>query len=260
VAEGEGVSGAPPAAPSAVSEDYLKAILAIEERDGTPTGVTELARRLGLSVSAVSGMVRRLDGAGLVRHRRYGRFVLTPEGRRAALGVVRRHRLIEAYLVAELGFGWDDVHEEAEVLEHAVSGKLLEAMAERLGYPSHDPHGDPIPDADGNLPVERTQPLSSLAAGSEGRLVRVLDAPAELLRWLSAEGVALGDTLRVVGWDPSGTLAVRLSAPDRELRFGPDVAGLLRVVCLTQPSDEPPGQLETGNQGQLCSLDPALRR
>jgi len=249
-----------PAGPSAVTEDYLKAIVAIEERDGAPTGVTELARRLGLSVSAVSGMVRRLDEAGLVRHRRYGRFVLTPEGRRAALGVVRRHRLIEAYLVAELGFGWDDVHEEAEVLEHAVSEKLLEAMAERLGHPSHDPHGDPIPDADGNLPVEPTQPLSSLAAGSNGRLVRVLDAPGELLRWLSAEGVALGDTVRVVGWDPSGTLAVRLSAPDRELRFGPDVALLLRVVCLTQPSDDPAGSRETGDRGPAGSPEPAARR
>ena len=250
----------PPAGPSAVTEDYLKAIVAIEERDGAPTGVTELARRLGLSVSAVSGMIRRLDEAGLVLHRRYGRFVLTPEGRRAALGVIRRHRLIEAYLVSELGFGWDDVHEEAEVLEHVVSARLLEAMAERLGHPSHDPHGDPIPDADGTLPVEQTRPLSSLAAGSTGRLVRVLDAPGDLLRWLTAEGVALGDTIRVVGWDPSGTLAVRLSGPDRELRLGPDVAPLLRVVPPVDRGDEPAGHGRRGDRGPVGSPGPAVRR
>lgn len=249
-----------PVAPSAVSEDYLKAILAIEERDGAPIGVTGLARRLGLSVSAVSGMVRRLDDAGLVRHRRYGRFVLTPEGRRVALGVVRRHRVIETYLVSELGFGWDDVHDEADLLEHAVSEKLLEAMVERLGHPSYDPHGDPIPDADGTLPIEATCPLSSLVAGSTGRLVRVLDAPDDLLRWLSAEGVALGDTVRVVGWDPSGTIAVRLSGPDRELRLGPEVASLFRVVSCDRGDDVTTGLGCGGGEADPASAPGAIAR
>lgn len=221
-----------PAGPtsSAVVEDYLRGIHAIEEIGGSPTATTDLARRLGVSVSAVSGMVRRLSAAGLVDHERYGCVALTAEGRRAALGVVRRHRLIETFLVEVLGYRWDEVQDEAELLEHAVSDRLLARMAELLGHPGRDPHGDPIPGSDGTLAAESTQPLSALPAGTVCRLERVLDAPGDLLRWLSDEGVGLDEPIVVGSWDPGGTLAVRLRRPDRVLRLGPSAARRLLVV------------------------------
>ncbi|MST33216.1 MarR family transcriptional regulator [Acidimicrobiaceae bacterium USS-CC1] len=229
--------------PSAVIEDYLRGIHAIEEVGGSPAATTDLARRLGVSVSAVSGMVRRLSAAGLVDHRRYGRLALTDEGRRAALGVVRRHRLIETFLVEVLGYGWDEVQDEAEVLEHAVSDRLLARMAELLGHPGRDPHGDPIPGPDGTVVAEATQPLSALPAGTACRLVRVLDAPGDLLRWLSDEGVGLGESLVVGSWDPGGTLPVRLREPGRILRLGPSAAARLQVTVADDAGPVPgPGR------------------
>jgi len=227
--------------PSAAVEDYLRGIHAIEELDGSSTTATDLAHRLGLSVSSVSGMVRRLSDAGLVSHERYGRLTLTEEGRRAALGVVRRHRLIETFLVEVLGYRWDEVQEEAEILEHAVSERLLSRIADLLGHPARDPHGDPIPDADGRIPSEETQPLSTLPPASVCRLVRVLDAPGDLLRWLSEEGVGLGDSMVIGSWDPGGTLSVLLPTAGRTLRLGRDVAARLHAAVVTEDPASPSG-------------------
>src|SRR5919205_2184301 len=131
-------------------EDYLKAIYRLSPR-GRPASTSEIAHLLELSAPSVSAMVKRLSEHGLLEHVPYRGVQLTAEGRRAALKMVRRHRLIEAYLVEFLGYSWDTVHDEAERLEHAVSDTMVERMASALGNPGADPHGDPIPDADGSI-------------------------------------------------------------------------------------------------------------
>ncbi len=137
-------------------------------------------------------MVRKLDHQGLVEHARYGTIVLTPAGRAEALRMVRRHRLIETWLVREFGYGWDEVHDEAEVLEHALSDRLLDAIDARLGHPSTDPHGDPIPAADGSVPRLEGMLATRLGAGDIGRVVRISDRDPDVLRRLTADGVGLG--------------------------------------------------------------------
>src|SRR5918993_593194 len=131
-------------------EDYLKAIYQLSP-EGRPASTSEIANLLALSAPSVTGMVKRLSEHGLLEHIPYRGVQLTEEGRRAALRMVRRHRLIEAYLVEFLGYSWDTVHDEAERLEHAVSDTLVERMATALGHPTVDPHGDPIPTEDGSI-------------------------------------------------------------------------------------------------------------
>lgn len=189
---------------SVAVEDYLKVIYAFEEREHGEITTTRLAERLGVSASSVSGMVRKLCQLELLEHQRYGTIAFTDTGRHVALGVVRRHRLIESYLVSELGYGWDEVHDEAEVLEHAVSDRLLDRLAERLGHPTHDPHGDPIPSPDGRLQPSTARRLSTVESGAEGRFVRVDDVDPSMLRHLTAEGIGLGARLKLVERAPYG--------------------------------------------------------
>ena len=145
-------------------EDYLKAIYRLSS--GTqPAATSDIANLLDLSPPSVSGMIKRLSEQGLLEHVPYKGVVLTPAGRRLALRTVRRHRLIESYLVAFLGYSWDAVHDEAERLEHAISDELAERMAAALGNPGVDPHGDPIPTADGDIAEVAGMPLSEVPAG-----------------------------------------------------------------------------------------------
>ncbi len=149
----------------------------------------ELAARLELAPSSVSEMLTKLVAQGLVEHARYGAIGLTPSGRAAALRMTRRHRLIETWLVERFGYGWDEVHDEAEVLEHALSDRLLAAIDRQLGEPRSDPHGDPIPPAAGEPPAAAGQPL---ADAGRGRVVRVSDRDPALLRELAARGIGIG--------------------------------------------------------------------
>lgn len=199
---------------STATEDYLKAVYALGERQTGPVTTTDLAHRLGVSVSSASGMVRKLSELGLITHRRYHNVGLTETGRRVALAVLRRHRIIELYLLKALGFRWDEVHEEAEVLEHAVSDKLLERMAAALGNPTRDPHGDPIPTTDGRVECGPTTRLVALQPGMVGELVRVADADPEVLRYLAEHDIALGDRVEAVERQPlGGPLLVRVGKP-----------------------------------------------
>src|SRR5581483_1083013 len=167
--------------PSVSIEDYAKAIYVLEERNGV-VSTTALAERLEVSAPAVSAMVKKLDSLGYVTHVPYRGVRLTGDGRRVALEVLRHHRLLETYLVEELGVPWDRVHAEAEVLEHVLSEGLEERIAAKLGEPTHDPHGDPIPAADGTVAEPVTVALASLAPGDRGRFVRVSDSDPKLLR------------------------------------------------------------------------------
>ena len=168
---------------------------------------------MGVSASTVSEAVRKLASQGLVEHERYGAIALTEMGRLAAVSMVRRHRLIETYLVSELGYGWDEVHDEAEVLEHAVSDRLVARIESKLGFPQRDPHGDPIPSADGVVPTAPARRLADLENGEAGRVTRISDSDPAMLRYFESVGIALDEELRIVERrDFAGTIAIQIGA------------------------------------------------
>lgn len=170
-------------------EDYVKVIYSHTEWQPEPITTGALAARLGLAASSVTEMIKKLVAQGLVRHEPYGAIELTGDGTALALRQVRRHRLIETWLVQRMGYGWHEVHDEAEVLEHSMSDRLLEAIDEQLGRPARDPHGDPIPAADGT--VHRSDAVTLAVASSGGRIVRISDRDPLLLRHLEAEGLII---------------------------------------------------------------------
>jgi DtxR family Mn-dependent transcriptional regulator len=187
---------------SSAVQDYAKAIYALQRRTGEPVGTTALAERLGVTAASASAMVKRLDALELVAHVPYKGVRLTPSGERVALEVLRHHRLLEAYLAESLDVPWDRVHAEAEVLEHHLSDELEARIAAKLGHPTHDPHGDPIPSADLRIDEGDTHPLHALGAGDRGTFVRVSDADPEMLRYLSERGITPGAPVEVVEKQP----------------------------------------------------------
>lgn len=182
---------------STAIDDYLKTIYHHTEWQDDRITPSNLALELGLAPSSVTEMVRKLAGLGLVSHRPYGPISLTPDGEKRATAIIRRHRLIETWLVREFGFTWDEVHDEAEVLEHAISDRLLEGISERLGHPRFDPHGDAIPDASGAVVREPFTLLANASAGHSGRVLRVSDRNPELLREIERAGIDVGVVLSV---------------------------------------------------------------
>jgi DtxR family transcriptional regulator, Mn-dependent transcriptional regulator len=195
-------------------QDYAKAIWALG-RGGGPVPTSAIATRLDVSPASASAMVKRLEVMGLLSRRPYHGVELTGAGERVALEVVRHHRLLELYLSEALDMPWDRVHEEAEVLEHAISPELSELIARKLGNPTRDPHGDPIPTVEGQIEERPTRPLADLGPGDRGTFVRVSDSDPEMLRYLSRRGISPGDGFEVVEKQPfDGPLSVR---------FGDDV-------------------------------------
>lgn len=198
------------------AEDYLKTIYAHTEWQPEPITPSALAARLGVAPSSVTEMVKKLALAGLVGHVPYGPLTLTDAGVLRAIAVVRRHRLIETWLVREMGYEWDEVHDEAEILEHSISDRLLEAINARLGRPSSDPHGDPIPDADGSAVRMSALLLLHAVPGHTGVVLRVSDRDPHILRGLAVDGVAPGSPITVLA-----PLTVRLpSGSARTLTTG----------------------------------------
>src|SRR3954447_18922836 len=189
---------------SAAVEDYAKAIYALQVETGGPVSNNALAERLGVSAASATNMVKRLDSLGLVEHLPYRGAALSAQGRRVALEVLRHHRLLELYLAQSLGVPWDRVHDEAEVLEHHISEELEELIAQKLGNPTRDPHGDPIPTRELELVEDHTATLESLALGSCGRFVRISDHDPEMLRYLAERGIAPGDEFEIVDKQPFG--------------------------------------------------------
>ena len=196
--------------PTAI-EDYVKVIYAHTEWQPDPISTSVLAARLGLAASSVTEMVKKLVAQGLAEHERYGVVTLTPEGTTLALRMVRRHRIIETWLVETYGYRWDEVHDEAEVLEHALSDRHLDAIDAQLGHPTRDPHGDPIPTSYGHLTKPAAVLLRDAAVGSVGAVVRVSDRDPALLRHLAAEGITLDRVLTVIDG------GVRVDGADRGL-------------------------------------------
>ena len=182
---------------SEVSQDYLKAIWSAQEWGGDPMTATELANRFGTTKANVTEVLKRLDELGLITRVPYRPPVLTEEGKAIALSMVRRHRLIETFLVKSLGYGWDEVHDEAEILEHAASDRLIDRIDAFLGHPTSDPHGDPIPGADGAVDSHTPTLLAEAAAGSYA-VLRVSDADPQILGKLAEAGVLPDVALDVV--------------------------------------------------------------
>jgi DtxR family transcriptional regulator, Mn-dependent transcriptional regulator len=215
---------------NSVVEDYLKVIYVHTEWQHDPMTTTVLAGRLGLAASSVTEMVKKLVASGLVTHVPYGAIELTEEGAELAVRMVRRHRLIETWLVESFGYGWDQVHDEAEVLEHAISDHLLEAIADKLGQPLRDPHGDPIPDRSGRMLRPDAVLLQDAPDGASGRVLRISDRNPELLRYLDAQSIALDTRLTVLKRRPfGGSLVVKVAGASAELDLGDEAAASIWV-------------------------------
>jgi DtxR family Mn-dependent transcriptional regulator len=209
-------------------EDYAKAIYALSRQGGGVVSTNALAERVRVTPASASAMVKKLAERGLAAHAPYKGVELTEAGERVALEVMRHHRLLELYLAEHLGVPWDRVHDEAEALEHVISEDLEARIAAKLGNPTHDPHGDPIPSAELVIDEGDTQALEALPVGARGRFVRVSDADPTMLRWLHDQGIELGAAIEVVDRQPfEGPLTIRLGERDHVL--GGRIARAMRV-------------------------------
>ena len=217
------------------TEDYLKTIFELASVTGAAQ-TNAIADALAVAPASVSGMIKRLSESGLLAHVPYKGVQLTETGKRAALRMVRRHRILETYLTSKLGYDWDSVHQEAERLEHAVSDGLIERMAMALGNPRHDPHGAPIPTPAGHIEEEDLVALSEVPEGELAELRRVSDKNPELLRYLASLGLKPGVTIEVGVRQPfRGPLAVRVvGPPPREQVIGHELAEALFCEIVTK--------------------------
>jgi len=213
-------------------DDYAKAIYALELHREGPITTSALAERLEVAPSSVTAMLKRLDELGLVRYEPYHGVTLTRSGERVALEVIRHHRLIEAFLAEALEMPWDRVHDEAEVLEHYISEELEGRIAEKLGNPALDPHGDPIPTPELDLAADRTTALARLERGQRARFARVSDSNPAMLRYLAERGIRPGIELSIVGAQPfGGPLFVEVDGCEHAL--GGELAQKMRVELET---------------------------
>ncbi|USZ68881.1 metal-dependent transcriptional regulator [Halorussus salilacus] len=237
---------------SDVMEDYLKAIYALQTEDGAPVATSAIAEYLDVTPPTVTSMVEKLEDRGLVEREKYKGVELTPEGETVALEVLRHHRLLEAYLTEHLDYSWNEVHDEADRLEHHISEEFERRVAEALGDPEVDPHGDPIPSADLTPPEEDdTTPLTEYDSGDAVVVARVSDRDEEELGYLADAGITPGTELEVVDVAPFGMVTVafdREAAADSERRdqsLPENVARSIRVRTV-DPANETP---ETGVGG-----------
>jgi DtxR family Mn-dependent transcriptional regulator len=219
--------------PSLTVENYVKSIALIAARDKGkhPVGTGELAQALNVSPGTVTGMLKTLSEASLATYTPYEGARLTPSGQRLAMKIIRRHRLLELFLVHTLDMPWDEVHEEAEHMEHAASERLIDRIDAFLGHPAVDPHGDPIPTADGALAETEGAPLSTLKPGQPFQVVRVVDQDPSFLRYLTECGLDLHAGGQVIENRPeSGALVLRLADRAATLALGHEAAGKVIVV------------------------------
>ena len=222
-------------------EKYLKTIYEIQQYGGR-VKTSNLARTLGVTAGSVTDMIKRLSNVRpkLVSHELHKGVALTPSGKKIALSVIRRHRLLETFLNRVLGFSWDEVHEEAEKLEHHISSRLTDAIADFLNHPQYDPHGDPIPEKDGKMKTDDYQSLAATPVGESVRIARVRHNDAELLRYLDQLGIRLETIATVIEKAPfDGPLSFRVgpqrNAPIRTL--GVNVAVDIMVEPISSSSN-----------------------
>jgi DtxR family Mn-dependent transcriptional regulator len=213
------------------TDDYLKAIFELSEIE-SPVSTSALARRLDVAPASVTGMLRRLSTLDppQVEYEKHRGGRLTPSGRARAVEMIRHHRLIETFLHDTLGYSWDEVHAEAEQLEHVISETLEDRISAQLGDPTTDPHGHPIPRKDGTIPATRDGPLATLEVGEPARVSRVPDHDADLLKHLAQLGLVPGVRFTVRRKDPyDGPVTVRTDADDEDRVLGAHAAAVIFV-------------------------------
>ena len=216
---------------SYVEENYLKAILKLS---GAPEGLVStnaIAAQLSTTAASVTDMLKKLSEKDLIHYQRYKGAALTPEGQRIATVLVRKHRLWEVFLVESLGMTWDEVHDIAEQLEHIQSDRLIESLDAFLGHPKFDPHGDPIPNAEGKYSVRAQVPLSSLTEGQEGTVIGVREDETAFLQHLNEKGLTPGKTVRVLTKDTYDN-TLRLLAGGRELNLSGKAARNIMIKVI----------------------------
>jgi len=212
-------------------EDYLKAIYELQA-EGGKVSTTELSERLHVAPASVTGMVKKLAAMKLVVHEPYQGVELTPSGEKIALEVVRHHRLVESYLAESLGVSWDKVHEEADRWEHVLSEEMEDLMDDKLGHPTTDPHGAPIPSRDGTMPKSELRRLSELEAGEVAIIAEVSDHDADLLRYFGDMGLFPKVEVRVLSSAPfEGPVTIKTNGDEHAL--GREVAGYILVQPLS---------------------------
>lgn len=201
-------------------EDFLKAVYMLQqEHERVQTSV--LAETLGITAPSTTEMAKKLARANLVEHEPYRGIRLTAAGKRVALEIVRNHRLSELFLVQALGYSWDEVHEEAERLEHAISDRLAQRIAEYLGHPVFDPHGDPIPSPEGDVHQRELTPLAEWPLGEMGQVSRLQDQTPEMLRYLATKGLTIGSMVEVVDIDPfDGPITLSVNGEEQVIGVG----------------------------------------
>jgi len=218
----------------AAAQDYLKTIykIALTEERATPSLVAE---RLGVSAAAVTKMLRRLQELKLVNYTRNQELSLTMAGEKVALEIIRHHRLLEAYLMEALGYTWDQVDAEAEKLEHVISEEFEDRIDQLLGYPSHDPHGDPIPTKDGHMEWVRHRTLTEMEPGQSSVICRVADRDPAMLRYLGDLGLYPAAPVEMLGKAPyGGPLRVRVDGVEHAI--GKELADHVFVSAAPEPS------------------------
>lgn len=203
-------------------EDYLKTIYTLQ-RVSSPVRTTDIAKALGVEPASVTGVIKRLAELELLNYEPYKGVSLSENGLKVALEIIRHHRLIELYLVKALEYSWDEVHEEAERLEHAVSELFIERIEAALGYPEFDPHGSPIPAKDGTIEPRDERPLAMLEVGNQGIITRVMDEDPHLLRYLDDLGVKPGESVEVNEIVPYGG-PIHLTIAGKEHSIGKEAA------------------------------------
>lgn len=206
---------------SASTQNYLKIIWNLQEWSDAPVTASQLADRLGLKLSTVSDAVRKLTEQGLVEHARYGSVTLTPVGRAHAVAMVRRHRLIETFLVQVLQYTWDEVHDEAETLEHAVSDLMVDRIDAHLGHPTRDPHGDPIPSANGVVHRPDAVQLTMAQPNTRVRVERISDADPRMLQYFADRGIVVDAQLSVLEGEPyANVVVVQVAGREHPINLG----------------------------------------
>lgn len=216
-------------------QDYLKTIWVLEREHGAPVSTSALADAMGFAPASATNMVKRLAELNLVEYEPYRGIHLSPTGEKMALEIIRHHRLLELYLAEALGYSWDQVHEEADRLEHHISEEFESAIAEQLGHPTHDPHGDPIPTSDLELLFSPAQPLTTLTPDDSAVVRRVRDQSVEQLQYLADTGVVLGAVVRLVGREATDD-TVTIELEGQNLSLEQDLAEKILVEPVT-PAD-----------------------
>jgi DtxR family Mn-dependent transcriptional regulator len=206
---------------SASSQNYLKAVWNLQEWSEVQVTPSMLAAKVGVRLSTASEAVRKLTEQGLLEHAPYGSVSLTAQGRAHAVAMVRRHRLVESFLVQALGYRWDEVHDEAESLEHAMSDLMVDRIDDYLGRPARDPHGDPIPRADGSVQIPNALPLSQLGAGERARIERISDDDPGMLRFFTDRGIGIGTVVEMRAAVPySGSVEFLVAGNEEPVALG----------------------------------------